>query len=105
MTKAVYKYRIKISKPRPAWFCSLIAHVPRETLIRVDDLFQLEHGSVKTLSLREHQVLRLRYGLNKQRKKHTFQQIADFLRLSRERIRQIQEKASRKLQKRTLYMK
>ncbi|MEQ8764755.1 MAG: RNA polymerase sigma factor RpoD/SigA [Planctomycetota bacterium] len=52
---------------------------------------------LKTLTDRERKILELRYGLNDQRP-HTLEEISRKFHVSRERIRQIQQKSLRKLQ-------
>ncbi len=52
---------------------------------------------LKTLSDREREILELRYGLN-DRRPHTLEEISRKFHVSRERIRQIQQKSLRKLQ-------
>ena len=51
--------------------------------------------ALQTLHPRQSRILRMRYGFGQP--VHTLQEIADTLHLTRERIRQIQEKAERKL--------
>jgi len=53
------------------------------------------------LSFREREVLRRRYGLLPYDKPQSYREIGDALRLTRERIRQIEQKAIRKLAKQT----
>ena len=56
---------------------------------RLDEVF-------KTLTFREEKVLRLRFGIGT-KKTHTFEEIAQMVDVSRERIRQIMLKSLRKI--------
>ena len=56
---------------------------------RLDEIF-------KTLTFREEKVLRLRFGIGT-KKSHTFEEIAQMVGLSPERIRQIMMKSFRKI--------
>ena len=56
---------------------------------RLDEVF-------KTLTFREEKVLRLRFGIGT-KKSHTFEEIAQMVDVSRERIRQIMLKSLRKI--------
>jgi len=56
---------------------------------RLDEIF-------KTLTFREEKVLRLRFGIGT-KKSHTFEEIAQMVDVSRERIRQIMMKSLRKI--------
>jgi RNA polymerase sigma factor (sigma-70 family) len=56
---------------------------------RLDEIF-------KTLTFREEKVLRLRFGIGT-KKSHTFEEIAQLVDVSRERIRQIMMKSLRKI--------
>ena len=56
---------------------------------RLDEVF-------KTLTFREEKVLRLRFGIGT-KKTHTFEEIAQMVDVSRERIRQIMMKSLRKI--------
>jgi len=53
-------------------------------------------GALAALSERERKVLELRFGLNNQ-KEHTLEEVSRFFNVTRERIRQIEAKALRKL--------
>lgn len=53
-------------------------------------------GVLKTLTPREERVLRLRYGLTDGRM-HTLEEVGEEFNVTRERIRQIEAKALRKL--------
>ena len=56
---------------------------------RLDEVF-------KTLTFREEKILRLRFGIGT-KKSHTFEEIAQMVDVSRERIRQIMLKSLRKI--------
>ncbi len=56
---------------------------------------QLEKQEIEGLSKRESEILRLRFGIES--KPHTLQEVGEKLNLTRERIRQIEEKAISKL--------
>ena len=56
---------------------------------RLDEVF-------KTLTFREEKILRLRFGIGT-KKSHTFEEIAQMVDVSRERIRQIMMKSLRKI--------
>jgi RNA polymerase primary sigma factor len=49
------------------------------------------------LSPREQQIVRLRYGLNESGKEYTLQEVGEIFQVTRERIRQIEERALLKL--------
>lgn len=54
--------------------------------------------ALDTLNVREKKVLTLRYGLNKEDgKTHTLEEVGDILKLSRERVRQIETRALERL--------
>ena len=59
-------------------------------------LEDIVHQAIKTLKAREQRILKYRYGLFGN-KKHTLQDIGDIFGLTRERIRQIENKAKQKL--------
>ncbi|MEO5887982.1 MAG: sigma-70 family RNA polymerase sigma factor, partial [Anaerolineales bacterium] len=54
------------------------------------------HSALTSLSDREREVLELRFGL-KDGKDHTLEEVSNFFAVTRERIRQIEAKALRKL--------
>jgi RNA polymerase primary sigma factor len=49
------------------------------------------------LSPREQEIVRLRYGLNDAGKEYTLQEVGEIFHVTRERIRQIEERALLKL--------
>jgi len=54
-------------------------------------------AALATLSPREQEIVRLRYGLNDQEQAYTLQQLGERFRVTRERIRQIEARALQKL--------
>jgi RNA polymerase primary sigma factor len=50
-----------------------------------------------SLSPREQEIIRMRYGLNEAEKEHTLKECGEKFQVTRERIRQIEEKAIAKL--------
>lgn len=57
---------------------------------------------LKTIPSREGEILKMRYGLAPYTREHTLEEVGKMFNVTRERIRQIEEKAKRKLQRRTL---
>ncbi len=68
---------------------------PPETVIHTSLKEQIE-GALGQLSDRESKILRLRYGLNDERE-HTLEEVGRKFRVTRERIRQIESKALKKI--------
>ncbi len=60
---------------------------------------ELTTSLLDTLSPREQQVVRLRFGLNPQGKEHTLEEVGRILTVTRERIRQIESNALQKLRR------
>jgi len=54
-------------------------------------------SALRTLSPREQEIVRMRYGLNESGKEYTLQEVGEMFKVTRERIRQIEEKALLKL--------
>ncbi|MBP1609976.1 MAG: polymerase, sigma 70 subunit, RpoD family [Acidobacteria bacterium] len=54
-------------------------------------------SALQTLSPREQEIVRMRYGLNESGKEYTLQEVGEIFQVTRERIRQIEEKALLKL--------
>lgn len=74
-----------------------------ENVVRKEDEYVagglMEHveSVLDTLTRREAGILRMRYGLNPQGREHTLEEIGNAFDVTRERIRQIEAKALRKL--------
>ena len=77
-------------------FISVDSIDPIETIDKQKLAEDVNDALTNTLSPREHKVIAMRYGLNGE-EEHTLQEIAVKLDKSRERIRQIEGKAIRKL--------
>jgi RNA polymerase primary sigma factor len=54
-------------------------------------------SALQTLSPREQEIVRMRYGLNEAGKEYTLQEVGEMFQVTRERIRQIEIKALKKL--------
>jgi RNA polymerase primary sigma factor len=61
------------------------------------DLRKATNSALQSLSSREQQIVRMRFGLNEAGKEHTLQEVGEVFQVTRERIRQIEEKAMLKL--------
>lgn len=61
------------------------------------DLGELTKSALLTLTPREQEIMRMRYGLNETGKEHTLEECGQKFLVTRERIRQIEEKSLRKL--------
>jgi RNA polymerase primary sigma factor len=61
------------------------------------DLGELTKAALLSLTPREQQILQMRYGMNENGKEHTLEECGQKFLVTRERIRQIEEKALRKL--------
>ncbi len=61
------------------------------------NLREVTDSALQLLSPREQQIVRLRYGLNETGKEYTLQEVGEIFKVTRERIRQIEEKALLKL--------
>lgn len=78
-------------KAIPSSSASPAIDIDRESLGRaVED-------TLRTLTFRERQIVKLRYGLGNSSVPKTLQEIGDAFRISRERVREIEVKAMRKL--------
>jgi RNA polymerase primary sigma factor len=77
-----------------------IANTANET---IDDILtqvqlrEVTNSALRSLSPREQEIVRMRYGLNETGKEYTLQEVGDIFQVTRERIRQIEEKALLKL--------
>lgn len=61
------------------------------------DLGELTKSVLLSLTPREQEIIRMRYGINESGKEHTLEECGQKFLVTRERIRQIEEKALRKL--------
>jgi RNA polymerase primary sigma factor len=61
------------------------------------DLGELTKAALLSLTPREQQILQMRYGMNENGKEHTLEECGQKFLVTRERIRQIEEKALQKL--------
>jgi RNA polymerase primary sigma factor len=71
--------------------------VSPEISVMGDNLGELTKSALLSLSPREQEILRMRYGLNEACKEHTLEECGAKFLVTRERIRQIEEKALQKL--------
>jgi RNA polymerase primary sigma factor len=69
---------------------------PDEDVMR-HNLREATDSALETLSPREQEIVRMRYGLNEAGKEYTLQEVGEMFQVTRERIRQIEEKALLKL--------
>jgi RNA polymerase primary sigma factor len=61
------------------------------------NLREVTNSALQSLSPREQEIVRMRYGLNDTGKEYTLQEVGEMFQVTRERIRQIEEKALLKL--------
>jgi RNA polymerase primary sigma factor len=61
------------------------------------NLREVTDSALQSLSPREQQIVRMRYGLNETSKEYTLQEVGEVFQVTRERIRQIEERALLKL--------
>lgn len=61
------------------------------------NLREVTDSALQSLSPREQEIVRMRYGLNESGKEYTLQEVGEIFQVTRERIRQIEEKALLKL--------
>ena len=93
---------VRLQQPLAEDGGSLADILEDEQALRPDDLLAEEQlqrclaDCLASLTEREAFILRLRYGLESEQP-HTLQEIADMLRLSRERVRQLERQAFEKL--------
>jgi RNA polymerase primary sigma factor len=69
---------------------------PDEDVLK-HSLREVTDSALSSLSPREQEILRMRYGLNENGKEYTLQEVGEIFQVTRERIRQIEEKALLKL--------
>jgi RNA polymerase primary sigma factor len=69
---------------------------PQESVLK-NDLRKAADSALRCLSPREQEIVRMRYGLNEAGKEYSLQECGDKFQVTRERIRQIEEKALGKL--------
>jgi RNA polymerase primary sigma factor len=69
---------------------------PDEDVMR-HNLREVTNSALQSLSPREQEIVRMRYGLNETGKEYTLQEVGEIFQVTRERIRQIEEKALLKL--------
>ena len=69
---------------------------PDEDVVR-HNLREVTDSALESLSPREQEIVRMRYGLNEAGKEYTLQEVGEMFQVTRERIRQIEEKALLKL--------
>jgi RNA polymerase primary sigma factor len=62
-----------------------------------DNLREVTNSALQLLSPREQQIVRMRFGLNETEREYTLQEVGELFQVTRERIRQIEEKALLKL--------
>jgi RNA polymerase primary sigma factor len=61
------------------------------------NLQEATDSALQSLSPREQQIMRMRFGLNEAEREYTLQEVGEVFQVTRERIRQIEEKALLKL--------
>jgi RNA polymerase primary sigma factor len=64
-----------------------------------DDLREVANSALQSLSPREQEIVRMRYGLNEAGREYTLQECGEKFQVTRERIRQIEENALMKLRR------
>ena len=69
---------------------------PDDDVMR-NSLREITDAALQSLSPREEEIVRMRYGLNEAGKEYTLQEVGEMFQVTRERIRQIEEKALLKL--------
>jgi RNA polymerase primary sigma factor len=61
------------------------------------NLRKVTNSALESLAPREREIVRLRYGMNETGKEYTLQEVGEIFGVTRERIRQIEERALLKL--------
>jgi len=69
---------------------------PDEDVMK-QNLREATNSALESLSPREQEIVRMRYGLNEAGREYTLQEVGEMFKVTRERIRQIEEKALMKL--------
>jgi RNA polymerase primary sigma factor len=62
-----------------------------------ENLGELTKSALLSLTLREQEIIRMRFGLNEANREHTLEECGEKFMVTRERIRQIEVKALQKL--------
>ena len=92
------------SENRDAMVGTMLGSIIPDTVVSDEDVFQTTHDKMlgevlsdvlSTLTPREESVLKLRYGFNG--RERTLEEVGREFNITRERVRQIEEKALRKL--------
>lgn len=63
-----------------------------------NELKERVHELLKTIPVRESTILKMRYGINDENKTYTLEEVGDYLGITRERVRQIESRAIKRLQ-------
>jgi RNA polymerase primary sigma factor len=71
--------------------------MPQSDQLAMEDLREETLKALKTLSEREEIVLKMRFGIGNDQKEHTLEEIGKMMHITKERIRQIEARAIRKL--------
>jgi RNA polymerase primary sigma factor len=73
--------------------------------VEAADLRAVSDEALSTLTPREEQIVRMRFGLDRSGKEHTLEEISRRFGVTRERIRQIESKALKKLRRPAIMQK
>lgn len=63
-----------------------------------NELKERVHELLETIPVRESTILKMRYGINDENKTYTLEEVGDYLGITRERVRQIESRAIKRLQ-------
>lgn len=63
-----------------------------------NELKERVHELLETIPVRESTILKMRYGINNENKTYTLEEVGDYLGITRERVRQIESRAIKRLQ-------